>query len=168
MSAGEVFFATRPVRLVYSFRFVVGWEFFCSGSAMMDRVYQLEKLGWCLDPTFSGGLHPLLGVFFSGVLGLTLPVASVPFFTGEEMAFGCLPRPAHSSTSWHVGFPNVLLRVPLQNFEASSGRWTASACLLRPPATSTTGSSLQGLVCNSIFFQGCLCKLYDVNYHIIL
>ena len=50
--SGDVFFAARPVRLVYSFRFAVGWEFFCSGSAMTDRVYQLEKLGWCLDPTF--------------------------------------------------------------------------------------------------------------------
>ena len=167
--SGEVFFAARPMRLVYSFRFANGWEFFCSGSAMTDRVYQLEKLGWCLDPTFSGGLHPLLGVFFSGVLGLTLPAASVTFFAGEEMAYGHLPRPAHSSTSRHAGFPNVLLSVPFQNFEdASSGWWTASVCLLRPPVTSTTGSFLQGFVCNSFFFHGCPCKLYDVNYQIFL
>ena len=139
------------------------------GGDLWRFVYQIEKSGWCLDPTFSGGLHPLLGVFFSGMLGLTLPAASVTFFAGEEMAYGHLPRPARSSTSRHAGFPNVLLSVPFQNFEdASSGWWTASVRLLRPPATSTTGSFLQGFVCNSVFFHGCPCKLYDVNYHIFL
>ncbi|RLN17664.1 hypothetical protein C2845_PM02G22380 [Panicum miliaceum] len=41
--SGEIFFVARPVRLVYSFRFAVGWEFFCSRSTssvktMADRV----------------------------------------------------------------------------------------------------------------------------------
>ena len=82
------------------------------GEDLWRFVYQLEKSGWCLDPTFSGDLHALLGVFFSGVLGLKLPAASVTFFAGEEMAYGHLPRSIHSSTSWHVGFPNMLLLVP--------------------------------------------------------
>ena len=132
-------------------------------------VYQLGRPGWCLDPTLSGGLHPLLGVLFSGVVGWMRSVASVPFFTGEVMADGHLAWPARSSSIRHVSFPDMLLLVPFQNFEdASSGWWTASVRLLRPPATSTTKSFLQGLVCNSIFFHGCLYKLYDVNYQIFL
>jgi hypothetical protein len=59
--------------------------------------------------------------------------------------------------------------VPFQNCEATlSGRWSAFGRLLRPPVTRSTGISLQGLVCNFYFPQGCLCKVCDVNYQIFL
>ena len=35
-------------------------------------VYQLGRSGWFLDPTYSGGMHPLLGVLYTSVLGLML------------------------------------------------------------------------------------------------
>jgi hypothetical protein len=114
-------------------------------------------------------LHLLLGVLCSGVLGFMLFVASDLFDTGEVMVVGHLLRPVRSTFTRHVGFPDMLLLVPLQNFDdASSGWWSASGHLLRLPATSSTGSSLQGLVCNFLFFQGCLCKVCDVNYQIFL
>ena len=106
-------------------------------------VYQLGRSGWFLDPTYSGGLHPLLGVLYTGVLGLMLFVASDPFYTSKEMVVVQLARPVRSTTTRHVGFSDVLLLVPLQNFEAaSSGRWSASGRLLRPPAPATAGLSL--------------------------
>jgi hypothetical protein len=40
--------------------------------------------------------------------------------------------------------------------------------LARPSATGTTGRNLQGLGCNLFYFQGCLCKLWDVNYQKLL
>jgi len=49
-------------------------------------VYQLGRSGWFLDPTYSGGLHPLMGVLYTDVLGLMLFVASDPFYTGEALA----------------------------------------------------------------------------------
>jgi hypothetical protein len=146
-----------------SFVFVGGTD--VSGGALGRFAYQLERSGWFLVPTYSGGLHPLLGVLYTGVLGLVLFVASDPFYTDEEMVVGHLAWPVRSMTTRHVGFPDVLLLVPLQNIEAASPeRWPASGRLLWSPATRMTGSSLQGLDCNSLVFQGCLCKLYDVNY----
>jgi hypothetical protein len=128
-------------------------------------VYQLWISGWLLDPTVSGGLHLLLDVFCTGVLGSMLFVASDLFYTGEEMVVDHLARPVRSTSTRHVGFPDVLLLVPFQIFRAtSSGRWSASGRLLRPPVTRMTGSSLQGLVCNFLFIQRCLCKVCNVNY----
>ena len=87
-----------------------------------------------------------------------------PFFTGEVMADGHLAWPARSSSIRHVGFPDMLLLVPFLNSAASSsGGWSAPRHLPRPPATRATGCSLQGLVCNFLFFEWCLCKLNDVN-----
>jgi len=40
-------------------------------------VYQLGRLGWLLDPTYSGGLHLLLGVLYTNVLRLMLLKAQV-------------------------------------------------------------------------------------------
>ena len=134
------------------------------GEGRWRYVYQLGRPGWCLDPTLSGGLHPLPGVLFSGVVGWMWSVASVPFFTGEVMADGHLAWPARSSSIRHVGFPDMLLLVPFLNSAASSsGGWSAPRHLPRPPATRATWCSLQGLVCNFLFFEWCLCKLNDVN-----
>jgi hypothetical protein len=91
-----------------------------SGGALGRFVYQLERSGWFLVLTYSGGLHPLLGVLCIDVLGLVLFMASDPFYTGEEMVVGHLAWPVRSMTIRHVGFPDVLLLVPLQNFEAAS------------------------------------------------
>jgi hypothetical protein len=132
-------------------------------------VDQFGRSGCLLNPTESGGLHLLLFVPYTGALGLMLFAASDLFDTGEVMVVDHLVRPARSSSTLHVGFPDVLHLVPFQNLEAtSSGRWSASGCLLRPPVTRTTGSSLQGRVCNFYFCQGCLCKVCDVNYQIFL
>jgi hypothetical protein len=100
------------------------------------------------------------------VLGSMFLVASDLFYTGEEMVDDHLPRPVRSTSTRHVGFPDVLLLVPFQNFQAtSSRRWSATGRLLRPPVTRmTAGSSLQGFACNFLFFQGFLCKGCDVNY----
>lgn len=99
-------------------------------------VCQFGRPGWFLGPTFSGGLHPLLGVLYTDVLGLILFVVSDSFYTGEEMAVGHLARPVRSTSTRHVGFPDMLLLVPLQNCEvASSERCPASGLLLWPPVT---------------------------------
>jgi hypothetical protein len=98
-----------------------------------------------------------------------LLVASDLFDTGEVMVVDHLDRPVRSTCTWHIGFPDVLILVPFQNCEATlSGRWSAFGRLLRPPVTRSTGISLQGLVCNFYFPQGCLCKVCDVNYQIFL
>jgi hypothetical protein len=87
------------------------------------------------------------------VLGLKLCEVSGLFNTSEGMASGHPDRPARSTVSRHVGFSDMLLWVPLENFEvASSGRWLASGRLFRPAAARTTGSFLQGLVCIFLFF----------------
>ncbi|TVU23298.1 hypothetical protein EJB05_25654, partial [Eragrostis curvula] len=68
-----------------------------SGEAVgRSMLYRPGRSGWFLDPTSSGGLHPLLGVLCSGELGLML-AASDPFYTGEAMVFDHLVRPARSS-----------------------------------------------------------------------
>jgi hypothetical protein len=87
-------------------------EFFCcpffvfvgvstgvSGGALGRFVYQLERSGWFLVSTYYGGLHPLLGVLYTGVLELALFVASDPFYTSEEMVVGHLAWPVHSMTT---------------------------------------------------------------------
>jgi hypothetical protein len=65
-----------------------------SGGALERFVYRLERLGWFLVPTYSGGLHPLLGVIYTGMLGLVMFVASDPFYTDKEMVVGHLAWPA--------------------------------------------------------------------------
>ncbi|OQU84992.1 hypothetical protein SORBI_3004G154466 [Sorghum bicolor] len=111
-------------------------------SVKLTRRIKLGRSGWLLDPTYSGGLHLLLGVLYTGVLWLILFIVSGLFYTGEEMVVDHLARPIRSTTTRHVGFPDVLSLMPLQNFEAaSSGRWSASERLLRPLATRATGSS---------------------------
>jgi hypothetical protein len=136
-----------------------------AGGGHTRFVYQPSmKPGWVFSTTVYDGLHPLLGVFISGDLGLVLLVASDSFFTGDAMVVGHLARPARSTTSQHVGLFGMLLLVPLQNSEAtSSGGWSASRCFLRPLVTKMTESFLQGHGCNFLFFQGCSCKMIDVN-----
>ena len=125
------------------------------GEGRWRYVYQLGRPGWCLDPTLSGGLHPLLGVLFSGVVGWMRLVASVPFFTGEVMADGHLAWPAHSSSIRHVGFPDMLLLVPFLNSAASSsGGWSSPRHLPRPPATRATGCSYKDLFVISFSLKG--------------
>jgi hypothetical protein len=119
-------------------------------------VYRLWRSGWLLDPTDSGGLCHLLDVLCTSVLGSMFLVASNIFYTGEEMVDNHLPRPVRSTSTRHVGFLDVLLLVPLQNFRAiSSGRWSATGRLLWPPVTRMTESFLQGFACNFLFFQVC-------------
>jgi hypothetical protein len=131
----------------------VGADDGVSGRVLERFGYQLGRPGWCVVTTLSGGLHPLLGSLYTGVLGLKLCEVSGLFNTGEGMASGHPNRPARSTVSQHVGFSDMILWVPLENFEvASSGSWSVSGCLLRPPAARTTGSFLQGLVCNFYFF----------------
>jgi hypothetical protein len=64
-------------------------------------VYQLGRSGCLLDPIVSGGLHLLLGVLFTGVLGFMLLVASDLFDTGEVMVVGHLARPVRSTFTRH-------------------------------------------------------------------
>ena len=125
------------------------------GEGRWRYVYQLGRPGWCLDPTLSGGLHPLLGVLFSGVVGWMRSVASVPFFTGEVMADGHLAWPARSSSIRHVGFPDMLLLMPFLNSAASSsGGWSAPRHLPRPPATRATGAPYKDLFVISFSLKG--------------
>jgi len=45
---------------VYPFFVFVGTNDSVFGEGRWGYVYQLGRSGWCLDPTFCGGLHPLL------------------------------------------------------------------------------------------------------------
>jgi hypothetical protein len=97
-----------------------------SGGVLGRFGYQHGRPGWCVVTTLSSGLHPLLGSLYTGVLGLKLCEVSDLFNTGEGMAFGHPDRPTRSTVSRHVGFSDMLLWVPLENFEVAwSGRWPA-------------------------------------------
>jgi hypothetical protein len=64
---------------------------------------------------------------------------------------------------------DVASKLYFASLEASSLRWDSASSYklgvrfdvewwLRSPVTKTTGTSLQGLECNFLFLQGCLCK----------
>jgi hypothetical protein len=133
-------------------------------------LYQLaEKLGWFSSFTASGGLFLLLGDSSSGASGLLVIEAPDPLLCGDVLAVGHLAWLVRSVIIWHVGVPNVLLMVPLKIsnvLRREGGR--LHGWQLRPSATGTTGRNLQGLGCNLFYFQGCLCKLWDVNYQKLL
>jgi hypothetical protein len=128
-------------------------------------LYQLAgKSGWFSSSTISGGLFPLLGDSSSGAPGLLVIEAPDPLLCDDVLAVGHLARLVRSAIIWHVGVPNVLLMVPLKISDVlrrESGQLHGRQ--LRPSATGTTGRNLQGLGCNLFYFQGCLCKLWDVN-----
>ncbi|CAN6314273.1 unnamed protein product [Urochloa humidicola] len=127
---------------------------------LVRLVYQLaEKSGWFSSTTASGGFLPLLDDSSLGTPGLLVIEAPDPLLSGDVF------RPVHSSITWHVGLPNVLLMVPLKIFivlRREGGRLHGRQ--LRPSVTRTTGRNLQRLCCNLFYFQSCLCKLWDVNY----
>jgi hypothetical protein len=129
-------------------------------------LYQLDgKSGWFSSSTASGGLFPLLGDSSSGASGLLVIEASDPLLSGDVLAVGHLAWLVRSAIIWHVGVPNVLLMVPLKSSDVlrrEGGRLHGQQ--LRPSATGTTGRNLQGLSCILFYFQGSLCKLWDVNY----
>ncbi|CAD6206722.1 unnamed protein product [Miscanthus lutarioriparius] len=62
-----------------------------SGGKLGRYVYQLEKSGWSLSPSFSGGLHPPLGDSLSGKPELLVD-APDPLLSGDVMATGHLDR----------------------------------------------------------------------------
>jgi hypothetical protein len=127
------------------------------------------EIGLVLVPTSYGGLLPLLGVLLFGGAGWFLVETSDPSISDEEMASSHHARPGRSATTTHVSASDVRLLVPFKNFNIPAlGRWLASLRLLRPSATRKTGSFLQGPGCNFFFFQRCLCKIWDVNYHICM
>ena len=50
---------------------------------------------------------------------------------------------------------------------SSSAKWSASQVhrqQVQPSAIGTIGRNLQGLACNLFYFQGGLCKLWNINY----
>jgi hypothetical protein len=95
--------------------------------------------------------------------------ASDPLLSGDVLAVGHLDWLVRSAIIWHVGVPNVLLMVSLKISDVlrrEGGRLHGRQ--LRPSATGMIGTNLQGLGCNLFYFQGCLCKLRDVNYEKLL
>jgi hypothetical protein len=95
----------------------VGADDGVSGRVLERFGYQLGRPGWCVVTTLSGGLHPLLGSLYTGVLGLKLCEVSGLFNTGEGIASGHPDRPARSTVSQHVGFSDMILWVPLENLK---------------------------------------------------
>jgi hypothetical protein len=114
-----------------------------SGGFLGRYVYQLVKSGWSFAPTFSGGFLPLRGGLLAGVLGMLVVEAPDSLLSGDAMAPGHLVRPVRSAGKKHVGVAGMLLLVPFKTFEeSSSGGWSASTRLFRPPAMRMTGRSL--------------------------
>jgi len=65
--------------------------------------------------------------------------------SGEVMAGGHLQRPGRSVALWYADAIDILLLVPIKNYVPSEWRSASSyGRLLRSPATSMTGQSLQG------------------------
>jgi hypothetical protein len=137
-----------------------------AGGGCIRFVYQLVwKPGCILTTTDSGSLPSLWGESSPGEWGLLMVEVSDPSLSDDVMASGHFFRPERSTTTMHIGVFDVLLSVPMKIFNvSSSGGWSASMSLLPPSATRTTGRVLQGLECNLYFFQGRLCKMWDVNY----
>ena len=108
-------------------------------------------------------------------------VASEPKFLGDVVAGGHLLLLGRSTFLRHVDVFDVLLGEAIKNFVSSSGRASASSCildvflfqslvrwksvgrLLCAPVTKTTGRPLFGLLCNFLLYRGCFCKNCNVN-----
>lgn len=130
------------------FFFVVGGRY----------VYQLEVPGWVMYPCL-GGSAPLQGSSSSGGLEfLAVLEASGSSTSDDVLAFGHLQLPDRSTIIMHVVF-DVRLKTATTNFGTSPGRRPDSGCGFWSPVARKTGRWLQGLVCNSCFYRGCLCNM---------
>ena len=123
-----------------------------------------------------GGLSLWVARLF-GVLGWpAVLVATKPKFHSVEMAGGHPLLLVRSTFLRHVDAFDVLLGEAIKNFVSSSGRASASSCildvflfqslvrwrsvgrLLCAPVTKTTGRPLLGLLCNFLLYRGCFCN----------
>jgi len=134
------------------------------GGCLVRLVYQHGKSGWSSSSTVSGGFLPTAqGGSSSGAPGLL--VIEDPLLSGDVMAIGYLVRPVRSAFTRYVGVSDMLLTVPLKFSDVLRQEGVRlHGRQLRPSATGTTGRNLQGLGYIFFYFQGCLCKLWDVNY----
>ncbi|CAO2042666.1 unnamed protein product [Urochloa humidicola] len=123
-------------------------------------VYQHEESGWFYVPTCLGGSVPLWGDSSSGVLGF---LAEAPDFS----VLGDVIWPGRSTFSRHIVI-DVLLKTARKIYFPLPGRRSASSDELRPPAAMKTGRSLQGRVCNFLFFQGGPCNICAVTTFIFM
>jgi hypothetical protein len=94
-----------------------------------------------------------------------LPTCAAGLVLDPTSFGGLLPLLAFSGVRYADVF-DILLLLAMENYDVPSVRGSASSCgrTLRSPATSMTGQFLQGSGCNFHFFQGFLCKIWDVNY----
>ena len=122
------------------------------------------KSGWFSSPTASGGFLPLLGDSSTGAPGLLVIETHDPLPSSDSMVFRHFVQHVRSAFTKHVGVPDVLLMVPLKISDVLPEGGRLHGWQFRPSATGTTGRNLQGLECTLFYFQGCLCKLWDVNY----
>ena len=128
------------------------------------------------------GGFPLSVALLFGAFGQpAVLVASEPKFLGVVMAGGHPLLLGRSTFPRHVDALDVLLGETFKNFVSSSGRASASSCILgailfQPmvwrslvgrllwvPATKTAGRSSFGLHCIFLVLRGCLCKSCNVN-----
>ncbi|CAN6320573.1 unnamed protein product [Urochloa humidicola] len=126
----------------------------------------VEKSGWILSTTCLSGFFPLWVVLLSGESGLLEAMEATDLLTpGDVMAFGHF-QPGRSLTKEHVDEFEVLLVEAIKTCDVPSSEWrsASSSGWLRSPVTRATGRILQGLVCNFYFFQGCLCKIWNVIF----
>lgn len=162
---GLVGFASRRAFLL-SLPRLRWWQFWCLRRAW-EVCLPTCAAGLVLDPTSFGGLLPLLGVLASGEMGVLadLVVPDLYFFQRGDGHRPSSAARAFSGVRYADVF-DVLLLLAMENYDVPSVRGSASSCgrALRSPATSMTGQFLQGSGCNFHFFQGFLCKIWDVNY----
>ena len=135
-----------------------------AGDNCFRFVYQLVgKPGWVLFPTFFGGSDPLREDCHPVCWGVWRPAASDSSQSGDAMAKCHLLMPGRSACIKQIDF-DVLLKTVTKIYVLSPERRSASSYVLRPPVAMMTGRiCLQGLVCNFLFYQGCLCKHWDVT-----
>jgi len=161
----------------------VGGGFF--GDVAVRYVYSyLEKSGWSLIPTCFGGLCSLRVYSSSGDSGSPANLEAAETMSPDDvMATGHLLQPERSTIPVHIDNFDVLILMATEEYEVSSLGWSSvSSCKLdvfplqlrvrwelvgwlpRTPMTKSTGKTLQGLSCIFPFFQGCLCKDWNVNF----
>jgi len=128
-----------------------------------------------------GGLSLSVARLF-GALGWPAVLgATEPKFPGVVMASGHPLLLGRSTFLRHVDVFDVLLGEAIKNFVSSSGRASASSCildvflfqslvrwrsvgrLLCAPVTKTAWRPLLGLLCNFLLYRGCFCKNCNVN-----
>jgi hypothetical protein len=125
---------------------------------LVRLVSQHEGSGWFSVTTYLGG--PLRGDSSSGELGF-LAEASVSSVLGDVI------WPSRLVFSRQVEV-DVLLKTATKTYFPLPVRRSASSFALRPPAAMKTERSLQGLVCNFLFFQRGPCKIWAVTTNIFI